>query len=248
MIAIACKELLFDDIEAVIFDKDGTLENSSVFWLEIGIQRARLIDARIPGIRETLLMAFGIVDRTLDPTGLMAVGSREENEIAAAAYIAATGRSWFEAKQIAHNAFNEAAKYLSKTPESAPLFADSRETLKSLANAGLKLGILSADSTPEVAAFVSRFQLQEYIQLSMGADEGIHKPNPQLLVRACQRLEVEPHRTLMVGDSWGDLEMAKNAGAAAAIGIQRDNKSIDLTPGDIAIASLSEIRIWNSRI
>ncbi len=276
MIAIACKDLLFNNIEAVIFDKDGTLENSAAFWREVGIKRARLINARIPGIAEPLLMAFGIVDNILDPTGLMAVGSREENEIAAAAYIAETGRSWFEARQIARDAFSEAAKYLTKTPESSPLFGDSLEIIKSLKQTGLKLGILSADSTPEVEAFVDRHQLREYIQLNMGADEGIHKPNPQLFVRACQRLRVETSKTLMVGDSWGDMEMATAAGAAAAIGIERDSNSTHLTDdtsrgrgcgiqfrtlnrpsalrgrgrvltnADVRIASLLEIQIWKS--
>ncbi len=260
MIAIACKDLVFNNIEAVIFDKDGTLENSAAFWREVGIKRARLIDARIPGIAASLLTAFGIVDNILDPQGLMAVGSREENEIAAAAYIAQTGRSWFEAKQIASNAFIEAAKYLTKTAESSPLFADSLETIKSLKSTGLRLGILSADSTPEVEAFVDRHQLREYIQLNMGVHEGIHKPNPQLFVRACQRLKVEPNKTLMVGDSWGDMAMAAAAGAAATIGIERDRNSAHLTDdtsrgrgrvltnADVRIASLLEIQILKSSI
>jgi phosphoglycolate phosphatase len=249
-IAIACKDLVFDNIEAIIFDKDGTLENSHAFWCQVGIKRAALIDSRLPGIGKSLLLTFGIVNRTLDLAGLMAVGSREENEIAAAAHIAQTGCSWFEAKQIARDTFDEVAKYSTKTTESSPLFADSRETIKSLKQAGLKLGILSADSTSEVKAFVDRHQLQNYIQLNMGSDEGIYKPNPQLFLRACQRLKVEPHRTIMVGDSWGDLAMAKNAGAAAAIGIQRHHSTpqhgrnsqfFQLTNADISIASLLEI-------
>lgn len=243
MVVVACKDLVFKNIEAVIFDKDGTLENSRAFWYNMGIERIRLIDACIPGIKSSLLKAFGISNATLDPTGLMAVGSRAENEIAAAAYIAATGCSWYQAKQIAHHAFEEAARYFTKTSESAPLFPDSLAILKSLHGAGLKLGILSADSTAEVAAFVGRHQLQEYIQLSMGTDGSIYKPNPQLLRQACHQLQVEPERVLMVGDSQGDLQMAKNAGAAAAIGIQRENNSVDLAGGDIAIASLLEIRI-----
>jgi phosphoglycolate phosphatase len=240
MVAIACKDLVFNHIEAVIFDKDGTLENSHAYWYEVGIKRVALIDARFPGIGKSLFQAFGILKQTLDPMGLMAVGSRQENEIAAAAYIAQRGCSWFEAKQIAGDAFNEAAKYFTKTSQSSPLFIDSLAILQSLNQAGLKIGILSADSTSEVEAFVDRHQLREYIQLSMGCDREIYKPNPQLLRQACERLKVKCDRTIMVGDSWGDLAMAKNAGAAAAIYIQRD-RSARLTNADVSIASLSDI-------
>ena len=246
-IAIACQDLKFNDIAAIIFDKDGTLENSLVFWRELGIRRARLIDAQIPGVGEPLLMAFGIQDNTLDPKGLMAVGSRQENEIAAAAYIAETGRSWYEARKIAQEVFTEVSesKYLTKTPESAPLFPEVRETLRSLADTGLKLGILSADSTEEVTNFVTSHQLEDYIQLNMGVDDAITKPDPQLFIKACQVLGVAPSQTLMVGDSQLDIAMAIAAEAAGTIGVCRSS-SLTLPQADIQISSLLEIQTLSS--
>ncbi|MDJ0569734.1 MAG: HAD family hydrolase [Pleurocapsa sp. MO_192.B19] len=242
-IAIACQDLIFNNITAIIFDKDGTLENSLVFWREVGTERARLIDAQIPGVGEPLLMAFGIQDNILDPTGLMAVGSRIENEIAAAAYIAETGRSWYEAKKIAQEAFAEISesKYLTKTPKSAPLFPEVKETLKSLANKGVKLGILSADSTKEVTNFVASHQLEDYIQLNMGVDDAITKPDPRLFIQACQALGVVPSQALMVGDSQLDIAMGVAAGSAGKIGVCRSG-NCRLSQADIQIASLSEIQ------
>ena len=248
MVKIISKDVTFDNIQAILFDKDGTLENSQTFLRELGIKRARLIDAQIPGIGEPLLMAFGITDNILDPTGLMAVGSRPENEIAAAAYIAETGRSWFEAKSIASRAFAEADNYISKNAATSPLFAGSLERLKLLAAEGLKLGILSADSTSNVEEFVVKHQLSEYIQLAMGAEGGLSKPNPQLFIQACQILGVEPSETIMVGDAQGDIEMAKIAGAAGTIGICWNTaKANHLPTADVAIASLEEIKIVSSR-
>ena len=245
--AIACQGLEFHNIAAIIFDKDGTLENSLPFWREVGIQRARMIDAQIPGVGEPLLMAFGIQDNILDPTGLMAVGSRQENEIAAAAYIAETGRSWHEARKIARSTFTEISesKYLIKTPESAPLFPDAIATLKSLHHTDLKIGILSADSTAEVKKFVIDHQLQNLVRLSMGVDGELFKPNPDLYLQACQALGVVPEQTLMVGDSVGDMNMARMAGAAGTIGINRHQNSVSLQ-GDLQISDLSEIQILSS--
>lgn len=247
MIEINIAGVKFKHIEAIIFDKDGTLEDSQNFLRELGHKRARIIDAQIPGIGEPLLMAFGIQDDTLDPTGLMAVGSQWENTIAAAAYIAETGRSWFESVTIARNAFIEAQSYLQNRSQASPLFAGSLEVVKLLADAGLRLGILSADSTAGVEAFVDRHQLSNYFQLGMGVEEqGPTKPDPVLFKQACQFLEVDPDATLMVGDSTGDINMAKAAGAAGTIGIcwgKRKPQAAHLSQADIIISQLDEIQV-----
>ncbi|NER39290.1 MAG: HAD family hydrolase [Oscillatoria sp. SIO1A7] len=243
MTGIQCRDVRFDDIEAVIFDKDGTLANSGSFLRSLGQKRSRLIDAQIPGVGEPLLMAFGIADDNLDPTGLMAVGSRRENEIAAAAYIAETGRGWLESLEIARKAFDEAEKVFGNEGP-APMFEGSLEVLKLLSGKGLKLGILSADTTDKVQDFVSHHQLENYIELAMGVDSGPSKPDPSLFIKGCQSLGVEPAATLMVGDSPVDIEMAKRAGAAGCIGIGWGKPRGDRLEGaSVAIARLNEIRV-----
>ena len=243
MVTIRCRDLTFPNIQAIIFDKDGTLEDSQVFLRELGQKRSRLIDAQIPGIGEPLLMAFGIQGDTIDPTGLMAVGSRRENEIAAAAYIAETGRGWLESLAIAHNTFTEADLYLKDAADTSPMFTGSLEVLKFLWEAGLKLGILSADSTAGVQAFVKRHQLEPYLQLQQGVEQGLSKPDPALFLQACQTLGVEPASTLMVGDSAGDIEMARRAGAAGCIGICWGTaEAAHLEAADVVIAQLDEIK------
>lgn len=186
-------------------------------------------------------MAFGIQGNTLDPTGLLAVASRHETEIAAAAYIAETGRGWLESVAIARHAFEEADRYIGTAP--SPLFVGSLEVLKSLSESGLKLGILSAASTERVQAFVERHQLSAYVQLQMGVDRGPSKPDPALFLQACQNLQVSPNFTLMVGDSVGDIQMARQAGAAGCIGICWGSSITHLQSADVAISQLDEIQV-----
>lgn len=244
MLSISCGDIKFSNIQAIIFDKDGTLEDSQTFLRELAHRRVRTIDAQIPGIGEPLLMAFGIQENYLDPTGLMAVGSRQENEIAAAAYIAETGRSWFESLAIARNAFIEAEKYLKDKAITSPLFTGSLEVLKFLSDAGLKLGILSADTTERVESFVQRHELTPYIQLTIGSDRGSSKPDPTLFIQACQSLGVEPKATLMVGDAQGDIIMAREAGAAGAIAICWGKaEAVGITQADATIDRLDRIQI-----
>ena len=242
MATIQCKNLTFTNIEAIIFDKDGTLEDSEGYIRSLGQKYSRIIDAQLPGTGEPLLMAFGIHGNKLDPTGLFAVGSRHESEIAAAAYIAETGKGWLEALELARRAFTEADSFMGTAP--SPLFLGSLEVLKDLSQSGLKLGILSAASTEKVRAFVQTHQLSDYITLQMGTTAGgISKPNPALFIQACQSLQVEPGNTLMVGDSAGDIKMAREAGAAGCIGICWNQTAAHLNAADVAISHLEEIKI-----
>ncbi len=239
---IQCRSIRFSNVQAIVFDKDGTLEDSQVYLRTLGQKRSRLLDAQFPGIGEPLLMAFGINGDTLDPTGLLAVASRHETEIAAAAYVAETGRSWLESLSIARQVFEEADRSIGTAP--SPLFVGSLEVLKYLSQAGLKLGILSAAKTERVKAFVTSHELSDYIQLQMGVDLGPSKPDPALFLQACQTLGVEPGNTLMVGDSAADIEMARNAGAAGCIGICWGTAvAAHLEAADVAIAQLDEIQI-----
>ena len=244
MVTVKCRAITFSNIQAVIFDKDGTLEDSQEFLRNLGIKRSRLADAQIPGVGEPLQMAFGIEGGSIDPTGLLAVGSRRENEIVAAGYIAETGRGWLESLTIARRAFDEADQMLKKAP-SSPMFAGSLEVLKYLFAAGLKLGILSAAATVAVREFVRRHELGDCIQLEMGVDSAnLNKPDPELFLLACQKLGVSPTATLMVGDSAGDIQMARDAGAAGCIGICWGKAEVShLEKADVAIASLEEIKI-----
>lgn len=218
MVTLQVQNITFKNIEAVIFDKDGTLEDSADFLRNLAQKRSRLIDAQIPGVGEPLLMAFGVQADTIDPSGLMAVGSRRENEIAAAAYIAETGRGWLESVNIARGAFADADQYLKSSPAS-PLFVGCLETLKSLSDAGLKLGIVSAAPTAEVQNFVTHHRLEPYINFHQGVDSGPTKPDPILFLNACQALGVDPANTLMVGDAQSDIDMALAAQAAGCVGV-----------------------------
>jgi phosphoglycolate phosphatase len=241
LVTIKCQNTAFSRIEAILFDKNGTLEDSEAYLRTLGQKAARMIDAQIPGIGEPLLMAFGINGDFLDPAGLISVASRRETEIAAAAYIAETGRGWFESLKIARQAIDEADQYVSKTP--SPLFVGSLEVLKSLSVAGLKLGILSAATTEEVRTFVRTHQLSNYLQLEKGVDDGPSKPDPILFLEACQALGVAPGATLMIGDSVGDMQMARNAKAAGCIGITWIGRADNVKGADVVINQLDQIQV-----
>ena len=79
----------------------------------------------------------------------------------------------------------------------------------------------------------------------MGVDSAaLTKPDPRLFHQACAALGVEPGFTLMVGDSEGDMEMARKGGAGGTIGISWHNTTASYLQGaDGVISRLDEIQI-----
>lgn len=229
MTMIFCNGVQFNDIDAILFDKDGTLANSHQFLHYLGEKRAACVDAIVPDLKAAILAAFGIQGDSLNPAGLLAVGTREENEIAIASLIAQQGYDWIEARAIAHTSFQLADQQLPRKATLTPPFVGVVELLRSLTP--LKLGILSSDSTANLQDFVDYYALSSYFQTLIGAQMGISKPNPALFNFACQTLGVDPQRTLMIGDTLADIKMTPTA-----IGVTWGGSTIAQLTGAAAIA------------
>jgi phosphoglycolate phosphatase len=241
---IQCGTICFQDVAAIIFDKDGTLADSQNYLKELGQKRAHLIDQQFSGLYDLLLSIWGFWDGVLNPAGLLAVGTRQENEIAAAACIAATGRDWLEALTLAKSAFTQADQGMNRKAECTPLFDGAEEMLRSLTHSGIKLAILSADTTPNVQDFIRCYHLESFIQVGMGIDCPPGKPHPAPLERVCAFLSLKPESVVMVGDSAADLEMAKAAGAIGSIGVSWGGvPAAVLEQADAVVSQFSEIQI-----
>lgn len=200
-------------IQGIVFDKDGTLAQSEAFLAHLARRRARRVDAIVPGTQEPLLLAFGVERDHLNPTGLQAVGSRYENMIAAAAYIAETGVSWFDACTFAQQAFAEADAYdRPKASETLPI-PGVVALVERLVASGIPLGVLSADSTANVQTFLDTHGLAHHFKQARGITPPLAKPDPTPLLEICQDLGISPAATLVIGDADTDMMMAQNAGA-----------------------------------
>lgn len=244
MATIRCGSICFENIQAVLFDKDGTLADSQAFLISIGYKRARLIDAQVPGIQEPLLMAFGLDGDRLNSAGLLAVGTRKENEIAAAAYVAETGRDWLPALQLVQSAFIEADKICDRKAIHTPLIDGAQTLLQSLFAAEISVGLISSDTPQNTQDFVDYYQLNSLIQVVYGSGTQLSKPDPEILRKACQALSVFPEQTLVIGDSLVDIEMARTAGAAGCLGVSPSiPSSADMHKADAVIHHFSDIQV-----
>ena len=101
-------------------------------------------------------------------------------------------------------------------PEGWLPYADTEATLRSLHDAGIKIGVVSNigfDIRPHFVAW-GLDSLVDAFALSF--EVGRTKPDPAIFLRACGMLGVDPENTLMVGDSPADAG-AVQAGCAALV-------------------------------
>lgn len=94
------------------------------------------------------------------------------------------------------------------------LFDGIQEGLSQLHGRGFLLGIATGKSRRGLDRALQDSGLQPFFHLSRCADEGFPKPHPEMLIYLMDMLRVDPQRTLMIGDTSHDLEMARAAGVA----------------------------------
>ena len=97
----------------------------------------------------------------------------------------------------------------------APLYHGIRELLTSLTAPKRVLAVATGKPRAGLERAFGHTGLKSYFHYSRCADEGFSKPHPDMLIRLMEYAAVGPERTLMVGDTTHDLELAHNAGVDA---------------------------------
>ncbi|URR35902.1 HAD family hydrolase [Thermosynechococcus sp. HN-54] len=219
MVRLSCRGRSFDPVAAVVFDKDGTLADVANYLKAVAIARAVKIAEHFPNLKASLLQAFGVMGDHLDPTGLQAVGTQQENLIAAAAFVATQGVPWIAALERANAAFAAVDREFAAKAELTPPLRGVIELVQRLHGLGCALAIISSDRTSEIEAFLDTYHLKPFFQCWQGGDEPPTKPDPQVFLRVCDRLGVRPDQTVVIGDADSDGLMARQGGAAGSIGV-----------------------------
>jgi len=95
------------------------------------------------------------------------------------------------------------------------LFPGARELIAELRAAGVLLAIATGKSQRGLQRALASAGLAGDFAATRCADQTHPKPHPAMLLELTEELMVAPARTLMVGDTTHDLQMAKAANAAA---------------------------------
>lgn len=126
------------------------------------------------------------------------------------------------------------------------LFDGILPMLDALHAKGHKLAVATGKSRVGLDAALTTVALQGRFHSSRTADETAGKPHPRMLRELMEEQGVSPERTLMIGDTTHDLQLAQNAGCASvavSYGAHEPDAFDALAPLYIA-HSVSDLSEW----
>ena len=130
--------------------------------------------------------------------------------------------------------------------EKVPLYTGAAALIAELTKRGYKQAIATGMSRRGLNHALEDTGVAKYFQATRTVDECFSKPHPQMLDELMDALVATPERTLMIGDSSYDLQMAQNAGVeslAVTFGAHRSQQLLKLTPKAI-FNTFDELSDW----
>jgi phosphoglycolate phosphatase len=206
----------------IVFDWDGTLADSTGLIAHSLQQACRAIGAPVPEeTRARHVIGLGLVDALRHVAPTLPKESYQE--------LAGHYRDSYVARE-----------------SEIPLFDGVRQMLDELDAAGFLLAVATGKGRAGLDRALTLQGLAHRFFATRCADEGFPKPHPDMLLRLMEQASVDPDATLMIGDTSHDLELARNAGAAAVAVAWGAHPAEGLARfGALAtVHSIAELRDW----
>lgn len=250
MIKLSTSEWTIDNIEYVLFDKDGTFIDLHYFWGKMTELRAlEVINAYNlnKDFFEKLcyILGYDTKKQKMLPDGITALYSRtkiieifKENLEQFDVY---TTTNHIEEifDKVSEIFYKNIDKYTKPIPEAI-------DFIMNLHASGVKLGIVTSDSIVSTNMTLNQFGWDKYFDVVIGRESSDYtKESGEPTKLAINILNAPPKRTIMIGDTPTDSISAKNAGINKTILVATGqiNKNTLKKSSAFSVNNLSEIQI-----
>jgi len=218
-------------VQAILFDKDGTLMDFICTW---GYWGEQMLARFFSGLEAKGLVAAASADPgslwgtvhaddghivDYSRNGPLAMGTMEDMKAILAWQGYRAGLSWADASVLVEQCWQFADKQLEQA-RAVRAMPGVIAFLEQCQESGIKMAVVTADETAAAEKHLAWLGIRHYFSVCIGTDKVEHgKPFPDMALMACRELGVEPSEAAVIGDTSGDMSMAQLAGAAVGIGL-----------------------------
>jgi phosphoglycolate phosphatase len=224
VVQLEINENIIDNIELVIFDKDGTLVDLYNYW-------ANMISFRVESAQRKLdfnennkidiMYAMGVdVEngrlRSEGPVGL------KKREIVMQAMVdSLTEIGFTDTYDMCFQIFKEVDEQsINHLIDIVKPVNGMHELINSLYEKNCKIAIATTDKAARADLAADFLGISDSVNMVVGEDMVANcKPHPDMANLILEELSVDKENTVIVGDAITDIEMGLNAGLKASIGV-----------------------------
>ena len=173
--------------ELIIFDWDGTLSDSVGLITDLMIQ-SFLLHNVLPPSRMEVADILGI---KLSEAFKILLKEKDQN-----------------ASELILNSYID---LYNQSSNKVKLFDGVELGIKELHRYGYKIAIATGGGRNYLDSCLAQTSIKDFINVTKTSDDCFSKPHPQMCNEILNELIIEPEKSIVVGDSIHDLQMAKNA-------------------------------------
>lgn len=251
MINLKTKDWKIENVDTVLFDKDGTFIDLHYFWGKMSKMRSKecirifQLDATV---FEKLCLSLGYNVKTgkMLKDGITALYSRPKIIEIFTKDLVSLGASATE-KQVEEIFDRVSQEFYKNLPEYTKPIKEAIDFIKKIKLAGLKTGIVTSDSIESTELAINHFGWQELFDVAIGRESTKETKESGVPVSlALEKINARPGNAIMVGDAPMDYIAAKNAGIAKTILVSTGQieKEELLNTSCYSVCSLKEIELY----
>ncbi len=183
---------LKNKFDLIIFDWDGTLINS-IDWIVHCLKTAGNTAGYITPDEQALKNTIGLSIEAAMNQLYLGIDNKTQDQLV--------------------SLYN--AEYFSKIITEADLFTGIKDMLNGLKQQGYLLAIATGKKRIGLDKAMQETGLANFFDMTCCADQTASKPKPDMLEKIIDYLHISKEKTVMVGDSIHDIQMANNAKIAS---------------------------------
>ena len=250
MVKLYTDKWTLDNIEAFLFDKDGTFINSHIYWGEIIKRRVCAVMKHFEikeNLFDSLCYSLGLDTKTglLLQKGPIAIFARDVVITSLICKLKECGVNTNSA--VIEKIFKDVhEEFLPDIYDYIKIIDDAKFLFDKLKETGAKLAVVTSDMHANTDAILKHLGLEKYFDLVIGKDDcSKAKKTGEPAKIALEKLNVKAENTISVGDAEMDYLMAKNADLRGSILVATGQiplgNLLEFTP--TSVESLKEVQV-----